>query len=83
VASNGRVRKSGRSQDAGLGGAHLHVGPVPAAARFRRATEPIGPERETLRALGAAGRAAVFDEARPRQRPVHLYRYVMRPRVRS
>jgi len=74
VTSNWRVRKSGRRQDAWLGGAHLHVRLVPAAAGFRRATEPIGPEREPLRTLGAAGRAAVFDEARPRQRPVHLYR---------
>jgi len=52
----------------------LDVRPVPAAAGFRRATEPIAPEREPLRTLGAAGRAAVFDEARSRQRPVHLYR---------
>ncbi len=63
--------------------AHLHVRPVPASARFRRPTEPVGPEPEAPGTLGAAGRAAVFDEARPRQRAVHLYRYVMRPRVRS
>src|SRR2546426_11729545 len=56
----------------GLALTHLHVRAVPASARFRRSTQPIGPERETLSTLGAAGRAAGFDEGRTRPRPAHL-----------